>query len=195
MQDKPFSVINALWPWPFDSEINRAHPRLIGSLCMKFHDDRWKGKAVVQHKPFSITYALWPWPFDPEINRTYPRLMWSLCMKFHDYKCKGKAIMRYKPVINALWPWPLDPKINKAHPWLIRCLCMKFHDDKCKGKAFMCRNYFTYPWHFQLSMHCDLDPKITVGHILMWSFMMIGVKGKQLCDWTILLNHAPTDGW
>ena len=31
---------------------------MIGSLCMKFHDDRCKGKAIMQHKPFSVINAL-----------------------------------------------------------------------------------------------------------------------------------------
>ena len=56
--------------------------------------------------------------------------------------------------------------------------------------------------HFGASMHCDLDvlTQKPLGHILhssgvcMWSFMMIGVKGKQLCHWTILPYHASTDG-
>ena len=41
-------VINALWPWPFTfyPKITRAHPWLIRSLYVKFHDDRCKEKAV-----------------------------------------------------------------------------------------------------------------------------------------------------
>ena len=37
-----------------DLEINGAHPRLMGSLCMKFHE----GKAIMQHKLFSVINAL-----------------------------------------------------------------------------------------------------------------------------------------
>ena len=48
--------------WPFDLNIYRAHPWLIGSLHVKFHDDRCKGKAVMRRKPFSVIYALWPRP-------------------------------------------------------------------------------------------------------------------------------------
>ena len=82
--------------------------------------------------------------------------------------------------INALWPWPR----------LMGSLCMKFHDYRCKGKAIMQQLNIS---HFQLSMHCELDlltPK-PIGHILnsrgvfVWSFMIIGVKGKQLCN----INH------
>ena len=37
----------------FNLEINRGHPRLMGIICVKFHDDRCKGKAIMRHKPFS----------------------------------------------------------------------------------------------------------------------------------------------
>ena len=37
--------------WPFDLKIYRAHPCLMGRLHVKFHDDRWKGKAVMRRKP------------------------------------------------------------------------------------------------------------------------------------------------
>ena len=40
--------------WPFDLKIYRAHPWLMGSLHVKFHDDRCKGKAVMRRKPFSM---------------------------------------------------------------------------------------------------------------------------------------------
>ena len=127
--------------WPFDLKIYRAHPRLMGSLHVKFHDDRCKGKAVMRRKPFSVIYALWPWPLDLKIYRAHPWLMGSLHVKFHDDRCKGKAVMRRKPfsVIYALWSWPLDLKIYRAHPWLMGSLHVKFHDDRCKGKAVMCR--------------------------------------------------------
>ena len=37
--------------WPFDLKIYRAHPWLMGSLHVKFHNDRCKGKAVMRRKP------------------------------------------------------------------------------------------------------------------------------------------------
>ena len=40
-----------------DPEINRTHPRLMGSLCMKFHYERCKGKAIMRHQPFYITLS------------------------------------------------------------------------------------------------------------------------------------------
>ena len=136
---KPFSVIYALWPWPLDLKIYRAHPWLMGSLHVKFHDDRCKGESSYAPETIFSNYALWPWPLDLKIYRAHPCLMGSLHVKFHDDRCKGKAVMHRKPfsVIYALWPWPLTSK--------------------------------------------------SIGHILdswgvcMRSFMMIGVKGKQLC--------------
>ena len=85
--------------WPFDSKIYRAHPWLMGSLHVKFHDDRCKEKAVMRRKPFSVIYALWPWPltFDRKIYRAHPWLKGSLHVQCHDDWCKGKAVMRRKP--------------------------------------------------------------------------------------------------
>ena len=159
----------------------------MGSLHVKFHDDRCKGKAVMRRKSFSVINALWPWPLDLKIYRAHPCLMGSLHVKFHDDRCKGKAVMRRKPfsVIYALWPWPLDLKIYRAHPCLMGSLHVKFHDDRCKGKAVMCRKPFSVIYAVTLTF--DLLTSKSIGHILaswgvcMWSFMMIGVKGKQLC--------------
>ena len=97
MRRKPFSVIHALWPWPLVLKIYRVHPCLMGSLHVKFHDDRCKGKAVMRQKPFSVIYALWPWPLDLKIYRAHPWLMGHLHVKFHDDRRKGKAVMRRKP--------------------------------------------------------------------------------------------------
>ena len=102
---------------PFDPKINRAHPQLIGSLCVKFHNDRCKGIAIMRHKSFSVINALWPWPLDPKINRVHPLLLRNLCVN--------------------------DLKINRVHLWLMGSLCLKFHDDRCKGKAVMRLNHFT----------------------------------------------------
>ena len=44
---------HAPWPWPLDPKINRAHPWLMGSKCMKFHDHRWITELVIVRKPFS----------------------------------------------------------------------------------------------------------------------------------------------
>ena len=48
--------------WPFDLKINRAHPWLMGSKCMKFHDHWLITESVIVRKPFSNNHAPWPWP-------------------------------------------------------------------------------------------------------------------------------------
>ena len=55
---KAFSRINALWPWPLNPKIKRAHPQLMGSLCMKFHDDNCKWEANTTHTQFSVINAI-----------------------------------------------------------------------------------------------------------------------------------------
>ena len=47
--------------WPFDPEINRAHPWNMRSKCMNFRDHRWIKRSVMVRKPFSIINAPWPW--------------------------------------------------------------------------------------------------------------------------------------
>ena len=44
------SIIHDLDLWPFDPKINRAHPWLMGSKCMKFHDHRWITESVIVRK-------------------------------------------------------------------------------------------------------------------------------------------------
>ena len=44
--------------WLFDPKVNRAHPWLMGSVPMKFHEDRCKGEAVMRAKPFYLTARL-----------------------------------------------------------------------------------------------------------------------------------------
>ena len=39
--------------WPFDLKINRAHPWLMVSKCMKFHDHWLITESVIVRKPFS----------------------------------------------------------------------------------------------------------------------------------------------
>ena len=141
--------------WLFDLKIYRAHPWLMGSLHVKFHDDRCKGKAVMCRKPFSVIYALWPdlWPFDLKIYRAHPCLMGSLHVKFHDDRCNGKAVMRRKPfsVIYALWPWPLTSK-SIGHILDSWGVCMwSFMMIGVKGKQLCARKPFSviyalWPW-------------------------------------------------
>ena len=100
--------------WPFDLKINRAHPWLMVSKCMKFHDHRLITESVIVRKPFSNNHAPWPWPWplDLKINRAHPWLMVSKCMKFHDHWLITESVIVRKPFSNnhAPWPWPLTPK-------------------------------------------------------------------------------------
>ena len=95
--------------WPFDLKINRAHPWLMVSKCMKFHDHWLITESVIVRKPFSNNHAPWPWPLDLEINRAHPWLMVSKCMKFHDHWLITESVIVRKPFSNnhAPWPWPL----------------------------------------------------------------------------------------
>ena len=97
--------------WPFDPKINRAHPWLMGSKCMKFHDHRWITESVIVGNHFQITmrHDLDLWPFDPKINRAHPWLMGSKSMKFHDHRWITESVIVRKPFSNnhAPWPWPL----------------------------------------------------------------------------------------
>ena len=44
--------------WPFEPKVHRAHAWLMGGLHVKFHEDRWKGEAVIRLKPFYLTARL-----------------------------------------------------------------------------------------------------------------------------------------
>ena len=41
-----------------DPEINRTNAQLWSSLCVKFHDYRCKGEAIMRHNPFSVINSL-----------------------------------------------------------------------------------------------------------------------------------------
>ena len=93
--------------WPFDLKINRAHPWLMVSKCMKFHDHRLITESVIVRKPFSNNHAPWPWPFDLKINRAHPWLMVSKCMKFHDHWLITESVIVRKPFSKKL-VWRTD---------------------------------------------------------------------------------------
>ena len=83
--------------WPFDLKIYRAHPSLMGSLHVKFHHDRCKGKAVMHRKPFSVIYALWPWPLTSKYIG-HILASWGVCMwSFMIIGAKGKQLCARNP--------------------------------------------------------------------------------------------------
>ena len=44
--------------WPFEPKVHRAYAWLMRGLHVKFHEDRWKGEAVMRLKPFYLTARL-----------------------------------------------------------------------------------------------------------------------------------------
>ena len=119
----------------FDLKIKRAHPWLMGSTYMKFHDHRLITESVIAQKPFTINHASWPWPLDLKINKAPPWFIGSKCTKFHNHRLITEQVIVRKPFKNnhTPWPWPFDLKINRAHPWLMGSKCMKFHYYISKG--------------------------------------------------------------
>ena len=89
----------------FDPEIHRAHSRLMGSLCAKFHDDKCKGKAVMRQNNFTFfIFNLAIFSYQCIVTLTFdlltrkslgqnPWLIRSLYVKFHEDRCKGKVVM------------------------------------------------------------------------------------------------------
>ena len=120
--------------WPFDLKINRAHPWLMVSKCMKFHDHRLIIESVIVRKPFSNNHAPWPWPLT---LKSIGRILDSWWVSVWSFMFIGwlqsqlssgnhfQTTMRHD-----LDLWPFDPKINRAHPWLMGSKCMKFHDHR-----------------------------------------------------------------
>ena len=89
MGHKPFSVINALWPWPFDPKINRAYPWPTRNFMMI----SVKGKQLcVRIILPNLAFYSCPWTFDLKSTRPHSQLIRSLYVKFHDDRCKGKRL-------------------------------------------------------------------------------------------------------
>ena len=61
--------------WPFDLKINRAHPWLMVSKCMKFHDHRWITESVIVRKLV--------WRTDRQTDRLTDRVQTYSPLRFH----------------------------------------------------------------------------------------------------------------
>ena len=72
---KPFSITNTTGPWPFDLKINRAHPWLMRSKCMKFHYYISNGIWLTVRKPINDTCS----PACPPNSIPYIRLRAEFC--------------------------------------------------------------------------------------------------------------------
>ena len=145
-----------------------------------------KGKQLCQINYFKLSKhcELDLRPFNPKITRAHPRLTGSPCIKFHDNKLKGKQLCNINYVQESKYCdldlWHRNPKDIVSHHGESVWRFMK----GVKGKQLFDIN------HFQLSMHCGLElwsfdlvingaqPQL-IGSFV-WSFMIIGVKEKQL---------------
>ena len=116
--------------WPFDPKINRAHPWLMGSKCMKFHDHRWITESVIVRKLV--------WRTDRLTDRLTDRQTECKPIVPSGFTCGGLITMRHD-----LDLWPFDLKINRAHPWLMVSKCMKFHDHWLITESVIVRKPFS----------------------------------------------------
>ena len=125
----------------------------MGSLCMKFNDDRCKGKAIMWHKRFSVINALWPWSWTPKsighILDSWGVFVWSLMMIDEKEKqlCNINHFQLSMHCDLDLWtPKSIEHILTSwgVFVWSFMMIVLK-------GKKLCNLN------HFQLSMHCDLD--------------------------------------
>ena len=80
--------------WPFDPKINRAHPWLMGSKCMKFHDHRWITESVIVRKLV--------WRTDGRTDGQTDRVQTYSPLRFHRWGTKNM------PDLRTIWPcWQL----------------------------------------------------------------------------------------
>ena len=95
--------------WPFDPKINRAHPWLMGSKCMKFHDHRWITESVIVRKLVWRTDRLTDRQTDGQTDRvqTYSPLRFHRWGTKKIIRPKGPAkkitSLRYCPK-KIFWP-------------------------------------------------------------------------------------------
>ena len=91
--DITISVFIALLPWPFDSKFNRTHPELIGSLCVKFHDNWCEEKTIMRRNQFTKLCHCEPDRLNQWVDRWY---IGKMRVKFHYEGAREKAVMQRK---------------------------------------------------------------------------------------------------
>ena len=137
--------------WPFDLKINRAHPWLMVSKCMKFHDHWLITELVIVQTIFKQE--------GQHIGATYKSILKVLLKQYRSptdpNKFKSATIISVDhfqiTMRHDLDRWPFDPKINRAHPWLMGSKCMKFHDHRLITESVIVRkpfsnNHAPWPW-------------------------------------------------
>ena len=102
--------------WLFDPEIPGAHLRIMGCLCVRFHDYICKGKAVMQHKTNIRNQCIVTLTFQLQNQQDTFWTREGLCLKFHIYKGTTESSYKAKPfsVINASLSCSLEPKNNEG---------------------------------------------------------------------------------
>ena len=158
--------------WPFDPKINRAHPWLMGSKCMKFHDHRWITESVIVRKLVWRTDRLTDRQTDGQTE----------CKPIVPSGFTGGGLITMRHDLDL---WPFNLKINRAHPWLMVSKCMKFHDHRLITESVIVRKPFSNK-PCAMTLTFDLLTSKSIGRILdswwvsVWSFMIIGWLQSQL---------------
>ena len=103
--------------WPFDPKINRAHPWLMGSKCMKFHDHRWITESVIVRKLV--------WRTDRLTDRLTDRVQTYSPLRFHRWGtnnqgtlCKWSACGLCQANIVAAFRWMHVSPAKHSYAWL-----------------------------------------------------------------------------
>ena len=149
--------------WPFDLKINRAHPWLMVSKCMKFHPWLMVSKCMIMiigwlqsqlssgnHFQITMRHDLDLWPFDPKINRAHPWLMGSKCMKFHDHRWITESVIVRKLV------WRTDRLTDRLTDRQRQTECKPIVPSGFTGGGLITMRHDLDLWPF--------DPKINRAH-------------------------------
>ena len=192
MVRKPFSIINAQWPWPLDPEIKRAHPWLMRSKCMMFHNHRWIIGWVMVRKPFQSSM-----PHD--LDLWTPK---SIGLILDSWRASAWSFMIIGGLQGHLWsgnrfqssmPHDLDLLTKKSIGHILDSW------GACVWSFMIIGGLQSQLWsgnHLQLTMPHDLDlwTSKSIGHILdswgvsVWSFISTFVYLKMYLTYSPVTN-------
>ena len=147
--------------WPFAPKINRAHPWLMGSKCMKFYYHiRWITESAMDRfwnhfqSPIPRNLDLWTPKSIGRILDSCGASVWSFMIigGLQSQLWFGNHFQ--SPMPRGLDIWPFDPKINRSHPWFMGSNCMKFHDHRSITESVTIWKPFSItnvPWPWPLT--------------------------------------------
>ena len=95
--------------WPFDLKINRAHPWLMVSKCMKFHDHRWITESVIVRKLV--------WRTDGRTDGQTDRVQTYSPLRFHRWGTKKIKMKIYVFTGNQTIQQPFAFKASALDHW------------------------------------------------------------------------------